>query len=127
MHTELLIKAQKLKVICVSDDAHIKENYMRTRKDHYSWMTDPAFCMRLIRQGRLSEPDYRSNGFRYKDVGECSLIAIALTNINDYIIVSEDKGRVYCHPDINIFNCYREKGVIIIKYIDWVRTSVVPA
>ena len=37
-------------------------------------------------------------------MGECELIAISKTTNGEYIIVTNDNGKVYKHPDQNLFD-----------------------
>ena len=48
-------------------------------------------------------------------MGECELIAIAKTAEDEYQIVTDDKGRVFLHPDQNLFDEYASdmKAVIL--------------
>ena len=122
INAKLYIDTKIIKLIDVEDaiDGNVfKENYKNIRRRHYGWMTKVDYCKKLIRKGVLDEKEYQSKLFKLKDCGECSLIAIALTAPNDYIIISEDKGKVYKHPDVNIFDIYKDKDILIVTYDKW--------
>lgn len=112
------IKTRKINLIndCQNETLKILQEI---RRRYYSWMTNPKELNRLISQGEITKEQIKTRKFRNKDMGECSLVAIALTDPENYIIVSEDKGRVYKHPDINIFDYYKYKGIKIYKFCNW--------
>lgn len=116
---KLYAKTKQIKVINTMSSDNVLRNLNDIRERYYGWMTRPKSLKRLIQNGELSECEVRSKSFRYKDMGECSLIAIALESPHLYIIVSDDQGKVYKHPYINIFDIYKDKGLTICKFKDW--------
>ena len=55
-------------------------------------------------------------------MGECELIAIAKTCEDDCEIVSNDKGRVFLHPNQNLFDeVASNEGLIVISSEDWLK------
>ena len=117
-YVERYIASKNIKVIDMSDEK-VKLNYNKIRQYHYGWMTRVDYCRNLIDTGLLTLDEYRSPGFRNRDAGECSLIAIALTSPDDYIIVSEDKGVKTSHPDVNIFDIFKNQGLVIVRFKEW--------
>lgn len=111
------------KVITVIDLANIegaKEKLKEIRKRYYSWMTDSRYLQKLVDDNVLTFEEIRSPRFRKKDMGECELIAIAEVSGDKYLIVTDDRGRVYKHPDINIFDTYA-KGVQTLSGEEWIK------
>lgn len=75
---------------------------------------------KLIRDGKLTKEDIKKPGFRNKDLGECELLAIAKVSAGQYCIVTNDKGRVFQHPDQNIFDVYaKAPEIILITGEEW--------
>ena len=99
-----MINQKQIKLIDINSNSKIKKTLDNIRSKHYRWMTDPEYVKMLIQTGKI-QPEERKS-FKYKDLGECSLIAIALENVNDNIIVTNDKGRIYLKPYENIFEYY---------------------
>ncbi|SHI24087.1 hypothetical protein SAMN02745823_03797 [Sporobacter termitidis DSM 10068] len=122
-YIERYIKSGHIKVIDISTENTIKLNFNKLRQCHYGWMTRGDYCKHLIETGELTLEEYKSPGFRNRDAGECSLIAIALTSPKSYVIISEDKGVVFSHPHINIFDVFKSKGLNIVKFKEWLYYS----
>lgn len=114
-YVDLLAKSNKIELINIEEDEDIFRNFSKIRKTHYGWMKNRKYCMDIL---GLKASQISSKSFKYKDVGECSLIAIALTNPSIHIIISEDKGQVHLHPNINIFDEYKYKGIVVSKYYE---------
>lgn len=108
-----------IKVIDINDVETAKKIYKSIRERYYRWMNDTKTLMKMVNEGKLTREYIKSSAFRQKDVGECELIAIAKASLGEYIIISEDNGEVYKHPDINIFNIFRKEGVDIYKTENW--------
>lgn len=110
------------KVIKVLDMAKIegaKERFKEIRKRYYGWMTDSLYLQKMVSEEKLTAEEIRSPRFKKKDMGECELIAIAEVSGDKYLIVTDDKGRVYKHPDINIFDTYA-KDVPVLSGKEWI-------
>lgn len=125
-YMQLFVKSKKVALIDCWDKSDIEQNIKQIRKRFYGWMENPRFCNELIRTGKLTSEEYRSYNFRYKDIGECTLIAVALLDPMSYIIISEDAGRAYKFPNINIFDYYRKQGLTIMKYQNWKEIASFP-
>lgn len=109
-----------IRMICLDDIEGAKEELKKIRKRFYSWMRDPEYLQKLIQEGKISREDISKPSFRNKDLGECELLAIAKVTSGQYWIVTNDKGRVFQHPDQNLFDTYAEDpDVIIITGEDW--------
>ncbi len=112
-----------IRLISVADVPGAKEKYKSIRSRYYSWMKEPQYLKKLVDEGKISKEDIGKTSFRNKDKGECELIAIALAALGQYAIVSEDVGRVFLHPWINIFDlCARTEGVTVQSGGEWLKT-----
>lgn len=99
-----------------------KAELKKIRKRFYDWMKDPNYLRHLIEQGKISNDDIKKKSFRNKDMGECELIAIATVSSDEYQIVTNDKGRVFLHPEQNLFNEYAsELGLAVLSSAEWLR------
>lgn len=55
-------------------------------------------------------------------MGECELIAIAQVSDDKHQIVTNDKGRVFLHPEQNLFDEYASKnGLMVLNSDEWLR------
>ena len=80
-----------------------KEELKKIRRRFYDWMKDP-----------------KKKSFRNKDMGECELIAIAKVSSDEHQIVTNDKGRVFLHPEQNLFDEYAsEIGLTVLSSDEW--------
>jgi predicted nucleic acid-binding protein len=104
---ELCSKSNLAVIIDVQNNEKFKENFQKIRKRYYTHVTDIRYIKSKIDSGEL--PREKAKGIKYKDSGECSCIAVAMEHPKDYIIVSEDIGRVFLKPNINLFNIYGNK------------------
>lgn len=53
-------------------------------------------------------------------MGECELIAIAKASKEEHQIVTNDKGRVFLHPEQNLFDEYAaEIGLTVLNSDEW--------
>ena len=99
-----------------------KEELKKIRDCFYRWMRDSNYLRWLISQGRLSESDLKKKSFKNKDMGECELIAIARVSEEEHQIVTNDKGRVFLHPEQNLFDDYAFKmGLKVLNSDEWLR------
>ncbi|EOU1743907.1 hypothetical protein [Clostridium perfringens] len=106
-----------VKMINIDDNEEYKKNLNDIRRRHYNHVSQHAISKR-IRLGEITKEE--GIHLKKKDLGECSCIAIAMTNPELYIIVSEDEGEICERPDINIFNIYRKSHRInVFKFYDW--------
>ena len=111
-----------IRLLKIDDIPGAKAELKKIRIRYYSWMRDSAYLQKLISEGRITAEDVKKNSFRNKDMGECELIAIAKVCKNDYEIVSNDKGRVFLHPDQNLFDEFTlSEGLIVISSEDWLK------
>lgn len=106
----------KLLIFKMDEHLRINRNYEELRKRYYGWMTKSKYLRKLIQEGKLTEEVIKSENFKHHDEGECSLIAIAMTNVDKYTIISNDAGKQYCHPKINLYSTCKVKA---IKYDEW--------
>lgn len=109
-----------IRIVKLDDIPGAKDELKRIRKKFYSWMSDINYLNLLISQGVITVDDIKKKSFRNKDLGECELIAIAKTAENKYSIVTNDKGRVYLHPEQNLFDDYAYGiGLIVLSSEEW--------
>ena len=107
-----------IKKLDINDITEAKKELKKIRDRYYKWTRDPIYLNKLIQEGKLTKEDIRKKSFRNKDLGECELVAIAVTDPDIYEIVSNDRGRVYMHPDQNIYDSYKDR-VRILTGEEW--------
>lgn len=109
-----------IRMVKLDDIPGAKEELKRIRKKFYSWMSDINYLNLLISQNVITAEDIKKRSFRNKDLGECELIAIAKTAEDEYQIVTNDKGRVFLHPDQNLFDEYASDiGLTVLGSEEW--------
>ena len=108
---------KRMELIDINESEVMQKNLKNIRSRFYGWQTDTVYLQKLIKDGVITPEEVKSPGFRYKDLGECSLIAIALTSPETYTIVTDDNGKTYKFPDQNLFNTYSD--VKVVKYNSW--------
>lgn len=109
-----------IRIVKLDDIPGAKEELKKIRKKFYSWMSDINYLNLLISQGVITADDIKKKSFRNKDLGECELIAIAKTAEDEYQIVTNDKGRVYLHPEQNLFDDYASGiGLTVLSSEEW--------
>lgn len=109
-----------IRLVKLDDIPGSKEELKKIRKKFYSWMSDINYLNHLISQGIITVDDIKKKSFRNKDLGECELIAIAKTAEDEYQIVTNDKGKVFLHPEQNLFDDYASKtGLIVLSNEEW--------
>lgn len=105
-----------IQMVEISKEA--REEYKRIRSRHYRWIEDPDYLKKMMDEGKLTLDEIKS--IRYKDVGECELLAVAKTEKKAHEIVTDDLGRVYKHPFYNIFEYYKDDDKIqILSSENW--------
>lgn len=110
-----------IRMIKPEDVAGAEEELKKIRKRFYSWMKDPNYLKKLIQEGKITQEEIKKPNFRNKDLGECELLAIAKASTGEYLIVTNDKGRVFQHPDQNLFDMYADDpDVTIITGENWI-------
>lgn len=109
-----------IRMVSLDDIPGAKEELKKIRKKFYSWMNNADYLKLLIKKGDITADDIKKQSFRNKDLGECELIAIAKTAEDTYQIVTNDKGKVFLHPDQNLFDDYASViGLIILSSEEW--------
>lgn len=94
----------------------------KIRKRYYGWMQDADYLNRLVQKGIITRQDIKRPGFRNKDLGECELLAIAKVSGGNYIIITNDRGRVFLHPDQNLFDIYvDDPDIKMMTGQDWLK------
>lgn len=107
--------SENICIINIYNNKEYKQNLDNIRKRFYSHVSDVNSLRQLIAKGEMKREEISIA--RKKDMGECSLIAIAMTNPKKYIIITEDQGKVYIKPQINLFQKYKDKyDLKIISY-----------
>lgn len=113
---------QIIRLVKLEEIPGAKEELRKIRQRFYSWMRDVNYLRLLISQGVITENDIKKKSFRNKDMGECELIAIAKVSSDEHQIVTNDKGRVFLHPEQNLFNEYAsEIGLTVLNSDEWLR------
>lgn len=115
-------KMKAIRMVKLDDIPGAKEELKKIRKKFYSWMSDVQYLKLLISKRIISAENIRKKSFKNKDLGECELIAIAKAAKGKYQIVTNDKGRVYCHPHQNLFDEYASViGLTILSSEEWLK------
>lgn len=110
-----------IRLIKLEDIEGAKEELKRIRDRFYGWMKDPNYLQTLIDDNKLTREDIKKPNFRKKDLGECELIAIVKVSKKEFWLVTNDQGRVFAHPDINIFETYaNDADITIISGSEWI-------
>lgn len=113
---------QIIRLVKLEEIPGAKEELKKIRQRFYGWMRDVNYLKMLISQGKITENDIKKKSFRNKDMGECELIAIAKVSSDEHHIVTNDKGRVFLHPEQNLFNEYAsEIGLTVLNNDEWLR------
>ena len=109
-----------IRLVKLSDIPGAEAELKKIRERFYSWMRNPAYLQKLIQEGKLAREDIKKTSFRNKDLGECELLAIAKASSGEYFIVTNDQGRVFQHPDQNLFDTFaNDTDVMIITGEKW--------
>lgn len=109
-----------IRLVKLDDIPGAKEELKKIRKRFYGWMSDGNYLKCLISQGKITADAIKKKSFKNKDLGECELIAIAKTAEDEYQIVTNDKGKVFLHPEQNLFDDYAAKtGLIVLSSEEW--------
>lgn len=113
---------QIIRLVKLEEIPGAKEELRKIRQRFYGWMRDVDYLKMLISQGVITENDIKKKSFRNKDMGECELIAIAKVSSDEHQIVTNDKGRVFLHPEQNLFDEYAsEIGLTVLNSDEWLR------
>lgn len=113
---------QIIRLVKLEEIPGAKEELMKIRQRFYGWMRDVDYLKMLISQWVITENDIKKKSFRNKDMGECELIAIAKVSSDEHQIVTNDKGRVFLHPEQNLFDEYAsEIGLTVLNSDEWLR------
>lgn len=110
---------KNIRLIKLEDIDGAVQELKKIRKRYYSWMRDPNYLNELIRRGDITREDIKKPSFRNKDLGECELLAIAKVS-GEYIIVTNDRGRVFLHPNQNLFDlCAEDSDIDMLTGEEW--------
>lgn len=110
-------KFKGVQTISISDNPQYKSNYSEIRKRYYSHIS-PRELQKKVKSGNMLEIEAKK--LKKKDCGECSCIAIAITEPDEIYIISEDKGKVCQRPDVNLFDIYRKShNITVFKFASW--------
>ncbi|SEW31369.1 hypothetical protein [[Clostridium] fimetarium] len=95
------------------------------RDRFYSWMYNFDYLQLLLQRGEITQKEISSKCFKNKDLGECELLSIAKASHGEYVIITNDRGHVYCHPYQNIFEAYEEDNdVVIYSGNKWIKDII---
>ncbi|MGU8414813.1 hypothetical protein ACV3MY_13675 [Clostridium perfringens] len=101
-----------IEVIDFNKNQEAKSIFKDIRERYYRWIKDPNYIRKLINDGKLNKCDIKY--LRKRDVGECELLALAKTSKGELEIITEDKGKVHLHPNINIYDMFKNDNDVII-------------
>ncbi|MTI49722.1 MAG: hypothetical protein FH761_17970 [Firmicutes bacterium] len=112
------VKMGLINVLGVKGTGKYQKNYKDIRDRYYRKLSDPRHLREMIKNGECTKNEAKY--LKYKDAGECSCIAVAMEYPNDYIIVTEDKGRIFMRKEINLFEVYKEShNIQVWSYDEW--------
>ncbi|MGL6031888.1 MAG: hypothetical protein ACRC0Q_06950 [Kurthia gibsonii] len=104
----------------VEKEEEFSKNFKRIRRRFYGHLSNLESVRKALINGEISKESFDNRTYLNKDCGECSCIAVAITNPEEFVIVSDDKGRVFLKPDINLFDKYKESHKIqVLNYDEW--------
>ena len=83
-----MIQSDEIDCIDINKNDQILDNYNNIRRRYYSWTTSSRMLNRLVEQGAIDKRRVDSGAIMYDGVGECSLVAVAMTDKPKYMIVS---------------------------------------
>ena len=116
----ILEESNLLETYSVKSEGKYKDNFNKIRRAFYGHLKDPKFVKEALAKGEITREQFRSRTYIYKDYGECSCIAVAVENPKDIVIISNDKGRIFLKPNINLFDKYRElNNIQVFNYEEW--------
>ncbi|WP_195954475.1 hypothetical protein [Clostridium tertium] len=116
----ILEGSNALETYYVKVNGKYKENFERIRRAFYGHLKDPKFVKDALMRGEITRDQFKNRTYVYKDYGECSCIAVAMEDNENISIVSNDKGKIFLKPHINLFNKYKESHDIqVINYDEW--------
>ncbi|WP_160676758.1 hypothetical protein [Clostridium sp. C8-1-8] len=117
---KILEQSNAVKTYCVKSDVKYKSNFDKIRRAFYGHLKDPRVIKKALANNEITMEQFKSRSYVYKDYGECSCIAVAMDEPNNICIVSNDKGRIFLKPDINLFDKYKESNKInVFEYDEW--------
>lgn len=117
---KVLENSHLLETYSVKDKGKYKDNFDKIRRAFYGHLKDPNFVRQALAKGEITKEQFKNRTYIFKDYGECSCIAVAIENPEEISIVSNDKGRIFLKPNINLFNKYRESDNIqVFNYEEW--------
>lgn len=109
-----------IKLVDLSEVEGATAELKKIRDRYYGWMKDADYLNLLVQRGQLTREDIRKPNFRKRDMGECELVSIAKASAGEYWLITNDQGRVYKHPHINIFDIYEnDPDVVILSGRKW--------
>lgn len=120
-YLEFGCESKIVNIINIDESDKYKSNLKDIRRRYYDHLRDPDELNELVEKGLYTREQVRSKWFRNKDMGECSCIAIAMENTEDFVIVTDDKGRIFLKPDINLFEIYKDShNIRVLNYEQWI-------
>ncbi|WP_374717478.1 hypothetical protein [Neobacillus sp.] len=116
----LLEKSRDIVKYDVETEAKYQENFQKIRRQFYGHLNDLNFVKKALANKEISMESFKNRTYKFKDYGECSCIAVAMTEPEEISIVTDDKGRVFLKPDINLFDKYKAShGINVLGYDEW--------
>lgn len=118
---EISMKAKLVKKIDVKVHEKYKNNFDRIRARYYDHLLDSSTIKEKLQAGEITKEQVKNKSYLRKDYGECSCIAVAMESPEEYVIVSNDKGRIFLKDDINLFNIYRDShNIKVWDFNQWI-------
>jgi len=117
---DLLGKSKDVLKYNVEQEEKYKINFNNIRRRFYGHLDDVQAVKKAVKKGEISQESFKNKTYRRKDVGECSCIAVAMLDPDNINIVSDDKGRVFLKPEINLFDKFvQSNGIRVLEFNEW--------
>ncbi|WP_130055582.1 hypothetical protein [Bacillus thuringiensis] len=117
----LLEKSHDIVKYNVAGEEEYEKNFQKIRRQFYGHLNDPKAVKKALANNEITKEAFKNRTYKFKDYGECSCIAVAMLQPEEISIVSDDKGRVFLKPDINLFDKYKQShGINVLGYEEWV-------
>lgn len=110
-----------INVFCVKGNNKYKKNYDSIRNRFYRQYS-AANLRERMKNGKCTKQE--ANKLKRKDCGECSCIAVAMEHPDKYVIVTEDKGKIFVEEEIKLFQIYEKShNIKVWNYDVWAKNT----
>lgn len=108
----------RISIIEIDKNEIYSKNLKDIRNNYYGHLYDRLTLKSLVDSGRYTNG--QAKNLCKKDMGECTCLAIAMEEPENFIIVSQDRGGVTLKPNTNIFKIFeRSHKIRVWDYDQW--------